>query len=585
MTMHSEGSSSIRTPWAWVPWALGVLALPLGIVGFRQYDLAHGGHGTFFDWVYYTLQLFILHGVHLEPPVPVPLHLARFLAPAATLYALIQTVLLVFKEPFRAFRLWGIRGHLVLVGDGPIARQLALDLSARGNRVLAVAAQELRGESLPFLKKHYLHIPFDATSTPPFDKMRLPHSRQVILAGSDDPGNVATAVRLIDFLAATERKRALPACQVHLFDLRMRQLFAKHRLFEKNPGAVRVSTFNVYENCARSLLAQFWLDHRRIDAGSTLAVRLVVVGFGKMGESLVLQAAKLGHFANGRALEIVVFDRQADECEASFLYRYRRIRDVCAIEFRPQDLRSPQTVRDLARLLEDQDRVQTLALCVHDESLNVTVALDLFEDLRRSNIPTLVRMSAEDGLTHLLEAALAPAPFKQIIHPFAVMGPFVAEQLLEEQKQDALARAIHEDFRERRLREGRRGDDPSMQPWETLGPDFKESNRRQADHIPVKLRAIGCAIKDSSPEQGAILQPVAGFSPQEVEILARMEHASWNAERALAGWELGDKGEQDRKSPFLVPWDGLPKEVQEWDREAVRNIPQLLARVGKSVSR
>jgi hypothetical protein len=247
--------------------------------------------------------------------------------------------------------------------------------------------------SLP--SRHGIHVPPDPAATLPFDKLSVLQSQHVILAGRDDPANVATAVRIMEFLAAQQGKRSFPACHVHLFDLRMRQLFARHRLFERNPGAVRFSTFNVYENRARALLEQHHLDHIRITADSERVVRLVVIGFGKMGESLVLQAAKLGHFANGRRLEILVFDREADERKALFLHRYRHIHQVCAIAFWTQDLHSPHTVQDLASLLQGQGRIQTFAFCINNESLNVSVALDLFEELHRANVPALIRMSSE----------------------------------------------------------------------------------------------------------------------------------------------------------------------------------------------
>lgn len=125
-----------------------------------------------------------------------------------------------------------------------------------------------------------------------------------------------------------------------------------------------------------------------------------------------------------------------------------------------------------------------------------------------------------------------------------------------------------------------------MQLWEALGPDLKASNRRQADHIKVKLRAVGCSTSSMRGGPSPSLQPFQGFSPEEVEILAQMEHASWHAERFLAGWQYGPtRKERDRLSPYLVSWEALPEEAREWDREAVRNIPPLLARIGESISR
>ena len=41
-------------------------------------------------------------------------------------------------------------------------------------------------------------------------------------------------------------------------------------------------------------------------------VHIVLLGFGRMGRSVAVRAAKIGHFANGRLLRITVVDRQAE---------------------------------------------------------------------------------------------------------------------------------------------------------------------------------------------------------------------------------------------------------------------------------
>src|SRR5262249_14269120 len=148
-----------------------------------------------------------------------------------------------------------------------------------------------------------------------------------------------------------------------------RQLFTWYRMFEKNPGARCLSTFNIYDNCARDLLERFPLDRITIGRDSQCIARLVVIGFGKMGDSLVLHAAKLGQFANSHPLEVVLLDREACEREESLLYRFPHVPKVCTIEFRDQDLRRPQMSQDLARMLRDQSRIQTLAFCISNTAL------------------------------------------------------------------------------------------------------------------------------------------------------------------------------------------------------------------------
>jgi hypothetical protein len=131
-------------------------------------------------------------------------------------------------------------------------------------------------------------------------------------------------------------------------------------------------------------------------------------------------------------------------------------------------------------------------------------------------------------------------------------------------------------------KERKSADDPSMQPWETLREDLRESNRQQADHIIAKLRAVNCGMM---PVAGR--EPVAiTFTPAEIEIMAEMEHDRWMAERRIAGWVYGPERDVERKiTPYLVPWSELPEDVKEWDREAVRAIPEVLAQAKFEVYR
>ena len=113
-----------------------------------------------------------------------------------------------------------------------------------------------------------------------------------------------------------------------------------------------------------------------------------------------------------------------------------------------------------------------------------------------------------------------------------------------------------------------------MQPWETLREDLRESNRQQADDIAAKLHRIGYSMMPVAGREPASLT----FTGAEVEIMAEMEHVRWMAERRLAGWVYGPLRDVGRKiTPYLVPYAELTEEVKEWDREAVRAIPDVLA--------
>ena len=114
---------------------------------------------------------------------------------------------------------------------------------------------------------------------------------------------------------------------------------------------------------------------------------------------------------------------------------------------------------------------------------------------------------------------------------------------------------------------------------------FRESNRHAADHIPVKLRALGyCdeAVAGRAPAKfgGKLFTP---FSEEQVELLAEMEHRRYCAERWLDGWEVGENNPDRKTNPTLVAWENLPDAEKNKDREQVRAIPRLLLAVGRAI--
>jgi hypothetical protein len=148
---------------------------------------------------------------------------------------------------------------------------------------------------------------------------------------------------------------------------------------------------------------------------------------------------------------------------------------------------------------------------------------------------------------------------------------------------DLLARAIHEEYvRNERAKGLTPETNPAMVSWEELPEDLKESNRAQAEHIRVKLEAIGCDIIITTDWEPSIFK----FSQEEVELMAKMEHERFVKERLRAGWKIGPvKDIQKKISPTLIPWEELPDEEKEKDRMFVRRLPAFLADAGFQILR
>ncbi|HEX4287384.1 MAG TPA: DUF1003 domain-containing protein [Trebonia sp.] len=159
---------------------------------------------------------------------------------------------------------------------------------------------------------------------------------------------------------------------------------------------------------------------------------------------------------------------------------------------------------------------------------------------------------------------------------------YVAVQVTEH-----LARAIHDDYgaiRESGAAAAAAGGRvpagaASLGPWDELPEEFRESNRAQARQIGEKLAAIGCLMVPA-------FDPTLDFAfdDSELQLLARLEHERWMQERTAQGFEPGP-ARRGRVRPDLVPWERLSDEARAMNIQAVRRIPDMLARVGFQVLR
>ena len=116
--------------------------------------------------------------------------------------------------------------------------------------------------------------------------------------------------------------------------------------------------------------------------------------------------------------------------------------------------------------------------------------------------------------------------------------------------------------------------------WEGLNEVMKDANRWSADHLSVKLRAIGFDGHDLS-----IFDKV-GADPEFLEKLSEMEHRRWMAERLMDGWSYGPKRDNRKKiHDLLIPYDELTVEEKDKDKDMVQNIKNLVTSAGWKAQR
>lgn len=568
--------------WPWLVFiAMASAASLLGYLGFRELALAAGEPERPLNLAYRTVQLFVLESGNIQGAVPWQLEIARVLAPLVPAWAVFQALLVVFRDQREAFWLRRRKGHIVVCGLGRKGMQLVGDFRSAGEDVVVIECDEdnPRLASCRYLGAHVLVG--SCTDASLLQRARVDRAERVFAITGDDGTNVETAILVHQQVRArAARIRGTVTCHVHVVGLKLCTLLEDSRILSGGGHGFAVRIFNSFQNSARALLTTHPLEPERFGADDPRRIHLIIIGFGKMGESVALQAMKLGHYANGKRLRITVIDEQAQRRQAAFVNRHPQLDRVCDVGFVAGNDEDPGVCSQLRDWVADPESVVSIAVCLDGDSASLACGLNVVKVLGSAAVPIFLRMSDVTGLARLFDHHEDAATWRRMIHVFGMTSLSATRELLLADARHTLARAFHEDYRRKRRAEGKPESDPAMRDWSELDVDLQDSNRQLADHLAVKLRAIGCRVA-----RGPAGSPLAVFEVGEVELLARMEHARWCAERFLAGWRPGPTDHAEKINANLVAWEELEDGIREYDRQTVRCIPGVLDLIGQHVER
>jgi len=601
----SESGSTIshhdRPRWYWGLLLLfTIIAMVSGVIGFHLYDatprVAHAFRGE--PWLralYETIQLFLLHTPHLDKEVNGPLYCACYLAGIISLLTVLGVFGRIYATEFHHIRLSFRRNHVIICGAGWRGLALARDFSSRkgDGRADTVVVVE-KDANAPGLRvcDHLgiIYLIADASNPRVLRTAGVGRARLIIATCTDDGLNLAIAHSARQVVEKVRPPGQPLTCYVQLSNPYLRTMARQKKLIAATGGCIALSTMglDIYENGARALFASHRLDWSPIRRDSPLQVLLLIFGLGEMGESVLLQAARIGHFANGRPLRAIVVDREAAARQADLAIRYPKLGDICELEFHSRDANDPTVAAWADHVSRAANCVPTVVLTLPSDALNLALALDLSQfknpkGREEPDYPIRVRMPSRFGMAELLDDPRQHEIFGDRIRPFGMLEDVCNRRALEESELDTLARGFHDDYVAQQRKKPIQDQDPrKLVPWEDLTEDIKGSNRAAADHIEIKLRAIGYRLVKT----GDTADPVRAFSPEELELLARMEHERYCAQRWLAGWRY-DPSESDpiaKTNPTLVPWDNLSEREREKDRDQVAAMPQVLDTIGLAIS-
>lgn len=552
---------------------LGLSVVVLGTIGFTQ---PNGGDLSWWEGMFKSVQLYGFAAGDVSSDSPWTLNVARVLGPLIVGYAAVRGLLVLSREQARllGFRFLR-RNHVIVAGLGDVGFRLAAALNDAGARVVAVE-RDAANLSIEGCRERGIGVMVgDATDPDVLRAVRLDRADHLIVA----PGVDGIAIDVIASAARVVHGQRQNPLNVfaHIEDRALWQAMEAWTLTDSGELDLRIQLFNLYEAAIRLLLAEH-PPFTDADAEERRGPNVLVLGDATIAEILVVNIARL--WRNARAfersrLELTVAGPDATATCERLLARFPRLDWICRLAAWDIDLHSP-TLHESALVAD----AGSIYVAFRDEAEGLAAALQI----ARAGLPAdTITLTINDERLGAARLA-ADGSGASRIAVFGILSRTLNPAILLDGLNETLAQSMHASYRRNQLARGADPDTPSLARWSELDEDLRDSNRAFAYGIPEKMRAIGCIVV---PTTLVDLQDAAAiFSADELEELARLEHDRWMRDRIRDGWSYGATRDDARKlHPSLVAYDELSEDEREKDRDAIRDLPRMLAEAGFSIYR
>jgi len=547
--------------------ALFIISLVLGVIGYERYYEYHKIPHNLINSFYNTLQLYVLESGSFLDYLPVELNIARFSAPLISLIAIMITILQIFRKQWERFKISLLNNHIIVIGYGAIGENITKDLLTKKKKILVIDLDIDSNEKDIVNSSKFKIMKVDALNKNVLKKTRIKHADTVYILTDNDSTQIKICLEIYSILKESKRKNKYPlTCIMHLNKQELMSTLKNYKLVQNIKDSFILKVFNVHESNARDLFEEFPLDKDGISFNSEDFVQVLIFGFDLTGESIAIQTALTGHYLNGDKPRIIIFDDQAESRLKIFHNKYPSFNEYCDIEQITIESNNPQLLNKVLPYINIPNSLTSMVLCYEDETKNLLLGLQFDQIEFSRSVTILIQISDE----------IRFKTFSNKVRPFGITSRVCSHDVICNESLDKKAIAFHNNYLDKRREEKDFGSKNADVIWEELSQEYKDSNRKAADHIGVKMRAIGCEvvnIEDPRPE--------VTITQKELLMLAKLEHKRWNAERSLAGWTFNEiRNNNSRKTPDLTTWENLTKEIQDYDMNAVQSIPDVLAFVG-----
>jgi hypothetical protein len=562
------------------------IALVLGYIGYFQ-----AGFGNV-QSIYMTIRMFLLTINVLDFSNDFVKY-GNYLAFLVKLYILLKLILTILNELVKSIRIGRSNRHIVICGLSNKGFQLVHDFREKKENVLVIEKDE-KNELITDAERLGAYVILgDATDKELLMKSRVFSAKYVIIVSNDDSVNISIALATYSicvtykrklrqsqkadfekstFLPSIKKMKNKTQCVVHIQNLELIDLLEHHQIFTDQNPLFELNLFNTYENIARYLYIKY-PPYLLTDTNSQESppIHFLIVGFNFLSESIIVQNAQIGHYANQTKTHLTIIDSDIESKKINFFQRYPRIEELCEFNFLDEAIENVEISQNTITTDEKRIPITSAVVCENNDMKCLSTSLLLLKKIKDEEIFIFMYLMHDIGLSLFLNKEFAD--YSRLI-PFGMIETISTKEFVIGEKLNSLAKTIHSNYVESMIKTFQ--DDSYqdiMQPWELLTNEIKDSNKKQADHILVKIHIIGAKIQKQTNSDSSNFS----FSQEEIELLARIEHNRWLTNRYLGGWTFGnERNSKEKITPDLIEYDSLDEDAKEKDRNTITNIPKYL---------
>lgn len=470
----------------------------------------------------------------------------------------------------------------------------------------------------------------DAKDVGVLKSLHLEQTQHIVVLAGEDTDNLEIALALREVFK--KDNLAVKKLYMHIDDRGLDKFYKDGGLLDDS-AKLEVKMFSMSRNGAKALFLEHSVDGEgREYMDSEKPFSLVVVGHSKLAIEVIGQICELAHLPNENEVTIYCVDRDKERFQTAVEYRYTNIDKIpnITLEYVPLNYESRGFYADDVWTND----ISNIMLCYDDAQTNLDIAAELADS-------TYLYAIDANTLTSKIHIAiydndkLADNINKNEVHfkyfdVFAQTALMASKEMVVDEKFEVIAKCIHYGYQESYTPDTMFGEDNAItDKWnnvESTKLTDRVSNRAQAYHIPVKLKALGLKIANSAKSPANLLlhnrkfllegtfakdlkklgfddvtlkKRTEGYDwkkaqefdyfPKEykllIEKLARSEHNRWNAHHYLKGWK---HDENETKKPLkkhrcLIPMkdmDNRDRYTVIYDIYSVLYLPNLLTKAG-----